>query len=214
MTRAARHLQEPWRDITDFPQRELVAGQTVYRSHAKENGPWWFASLPADEPGRFDLHSPAGTCYVGLDEGTAVLERFGPELHDQGWVFEESALGAAVTELELAEDVHAADTAHQRAASWITRELASIDDYELARRWAAKFFAAGFEGLHYQSRFTTGSDQCALALFGDAGTRPWPIGRTLDVVEMLEDADIQVVRPLPLRALTKATRDGGGEEAT
>lgn len=207
MSRAAPHLREPGQDLTHFPRTRLAGGTTVFRCHSADNGPWWFASRPDDEPGgRFDLQAPHGTCYVALDDQTAVLERFGPQIHRQGVVFEEAARGARISALKLPEDVDAADTADRRAAAWVTRELMAGGDYRLTQRWAAAFFRAGCTGIRYQSRFATGHDQFAVALFGEQGTRPWPQGVPAEVVEVLEQAGIKVLRPLRLRSLHRAER--------
>lgn len=208
MRRADRQLAEPTRSLTDFPRCDLSAGQTVYRSHTATNGAWWFASAKADpdDGGRFDLVAPDGTCYVAVDAETAARERFGEQIIDAGYVFEEDVAAVRISRLELQEDASAADTTHRRAANWITRELAAIDNYELTQEWAAAFAAAGFDALIYYSRFTTAGDQLAIALFGPAGTRAWPVVGEEDVREVLEEAGVTIVSVRPIRALKRSTR--------
>lgn len=62
-----------------------------------------------------------------------------------------------------------ADLLHADAARLgVIQELASTVEYRLSQCWAAAFDAAGFDGVHYQPRFS--SDRVsAIAVFGGAG---------------------------------------------
>lgn len=136
MSRADRQLAEPGRDLTDFPRADLPVGQTLYRSHSAANKPWWFASIQPEpsDGGRLDLAAPRGTCYVALDPGTAARERFGEQLRELGYVSAEAVDAAAISMLELQEDVSADDGTDRLAANFVlTRELAALDDYPLAQ---------------------------------------------------------------------------------
>lgn len=59
----------------------------LYRAHHRGFGAWWFAS---DRQGRFNLDSPCGTCYLAIDEETALRERLGPTtgVVSYGWADE------------------------------------------------------------------------------------------------------------------------------
>lgn len=208
MSRADRQLPEPVRDLGDFPRRTLPRGTVLYRSHSVTNGPWWYASAQPepDDGGRFDLPDPDGTCYVALDADTALRERLGEEIIRSGLVMAADVATTTISRLALPDDVNAADAAAPAAANWVTRELGSMDDYALAQRWAVALFDAGCEGLVYQSRFTTGAEQYAVALFGDAGTRPWPVDGAEDVRTLLGAAGIAVAKPRRRAALTTSTR--------
>ena len=58
-------------DLSAFPAKN--AGGTLWRAHAANLEPWFFAS---DEFGRFNLSPPNGSCYAATDPETAVRERF------------------------------------------------------------------------------------------------------------------------------------------
>ncbi|MCE5288655.1 MAG: RES domain-containing protein [Nocardiaceae bacterium] len=55
--------------------RRLRKGVELYRAHHRDFGVWWFAS---DTGGRFNLEATNGTCYLAVDEETALRERLGP----------------------------------------------------------------------------------------------------------------------------------------
>src|SRR5699024_9719564 len=60
-----------------------------------------------------------------------------------------------------------------------------IDDYALTATWAAAADDAGFTGLRYFPRFTTGTGR-AFTVFGDAGAHP-PDGFTITSTTPLAD---------------------------
>lgn len=67
-----------------------------------------------------------------------------------------------------------ADLTHEDAAeAGVTREINTIDDYTLTATWAVGAEQAGFTGLQYFPRFSTGRDT-AFAVFGDAGAHAPP----------------------------------------
>ena len=51
----------------------------------------------------------------------------------------------------------------------VTSEIGTVDDYSLTSQWAAAAKRRGYQGLHYQPRFTPGKET-ALALFGQTGS--------------------------------------------
>jgi hypothetical protein len=82
----------------------------------------------------------------------------------------------------------------------VTGELASMVPYDLPQRWAAAFAAAGYQGVRYRIRHDPGGSR-ALALFGAAGERRWPQGRSQQVAGSLlarlaSEAGVRVA-PIP-----------------
>lgn len=148
-------------DLAAFPcAPELPT--TWFREHARRGGTdagcWWFSSHAAgEEPeGRFDLTSPHGTCYLGETPGVAVRERCGrflaarlpiPATHTQGRIVSEATV---VLISRLAADL----TSPAAARFGVTGELAGGNDYEISAAWAEAFYAASFEAILYQPRFT------------------------------------------------------------
>lgn len=167
-------------NLTDLPQC-AVAG-LYYREHhrradAIDLGCWWFASTtPGDEPGgRFDRHSPEGTCYFGQSPGVAARERCGRFLAARRPVPRSHIAGRVVSTVEISLSA-VADLVHPDAALLgVTAELAAGNDYGLSVQWADTIGVAGFSGIRYAPRFTPGQE-CALAVFGPEGapqsTRP------------------------------------------
>jgi hypothetical protein len=83
--------------------------------------------------------------------------------------------------LGLPHQCRAADTTVRAARGFgVTAELASMTPYALPQRWAAAFAAAGHQGVRYRVRHDPGGSR-ALALFGAAGERRWPRGRSQQV---------------------------------
>jgi hypothetical protein len=212
--RTDTHLRAP-DDVVGFPRRGVPTGQTMYRAHEARNDdgttrlPWWFASAPADPDtgGRFDLPAPRGTCHMAFDPETALRERFGPELAEHKVLTAAAVNKTTLSRLELPGDVDAADTGATQAANWITRELVTTGDYALTQQWAAAFADDGAGGVLYESRFTTVPETNALALFGDAGRRDWPVEGTEDVRGTLGKAGIEIVPGArPLASFTKAAK--------
>jgi len=170
-------LAEPGaRPLDGFPDWPLTARRRLLRGHKTANGPWWFASTGG---GRFDLDAPRGTCYVAFDDRTAIRETVGEVLTSGGVITAEFAAERSMSTLRVPTRRRLADTCAESAADFgLTRELCTLTPYELPRRWAAAL-ADPFDGLRYQTRFTTGSGANAAALFGDAGARDdWPVDAT------------------------------------
>ncbi|WP_433604234.1 RES family NAD+ phosphorylase [Prescottella agglutinans] len=168
-TRQRVALVEPGsRPLDGFPGWPLTTRRRLLRGHKTANGPWWFASSGG---GRFDLDAPRGTCYVAFDERTAIRETVGEVLASAGVITSEFAAERSLSTLRVPARRRLADTCAEAAADFgLTRELATLTPYVLPRRWAAAL-ADLFDGLRYQTRFTTGAGANAAALFGPAGAR-------------------------------------------
>ncbi|SFA45007.1 RES domain-containing protein [Rhodococcoides kroppenstedtii] len=165
-------LAPPSRPLDGFPSCELTAAQVLHRGHRVSNGPWWFSSSGG---GRFDLTPPRGTCYLAYDEVTAIRETVGAPLAASGVISAEFAAERQLSALAVPHGHHLADTSSAEAANYgITRELVSMTPYAVPQEWASTFDAT-FDGLQYQTRFTTGPTPNAVALFSGAGESPWPV---------------------------------------
>jgi hypothetical protein len=160
--------------LAGFPVWQVHAGTVLCRATTEGLGPWWFSS---DAAGRFDLEPPRGTCYLADDEVGAMLEVLGPVLVvSPTW-----AARLRMWHLGLPHQCRAADTTVRAARGFgVTAELASMTPYALPQRWAAAFAAAGHQGVRYRVRHDPGGSR-ALALFGAAGERRWPRGRSQQV---------------------------------
>ncbi|WP_182349058.1 RES family NAD+ phosphorylase [Tomitella gaofuii] len=157
-------------DLADFPPAAVSADTPLWRGHRRDRGPWWFSSAG----GRFDLPTPHGTCYLGYDEQTAVRETIGNTLAAGQIITAEFAAGRVVSALQLPSPITAADTCHHDAVQYgLTRELCTTTPYDIPQQWAAAFFEAGHGGIQYQTRFTTGTEPNAVAVFGEAGEADW-----------------------------------------
>ncbi|HEX6568164.1 MAG TPA: RES domain-containing protein [Acidimicrobiales bacterium] len=161
----------PPEQLAGFPAWHVHAGTVLCRVTSAGLGPWWFSS---DAQGRFDLEPPRGTCYLADDEIGALLEVLGPvQVVSPAW-----AGRLSMWHLGLPHQCRAADTTVRAARGFgVTAEIASITPYAVPQRWAAAFAAAGHQGVRYRIRHDPGGSR-ALALFGAAGERRWPRGRS------------------------------------
>jgi hypothetical protein len=145
----------------------------VFRAHRVERAPWWFGS---DGSGRFDLGAPRGTCYVAESAVVAVRERIGIVLGTKRRIPSAALDGVVVSRLGLVEPVAVANLRSARAAAFgVLNELASMVPYDVPQAWARALDAAGYDGVRYPARFSTGRAG-AVAVFGPSGDRPsWPV---------------------------------------
>lgn len=174
LRRTGLGLRKPPADISGFPTKRVRKGTALYRAHHKNNGPWWFSS---DDGGRFNLDPPAGTCYLAMDEETALRERLGRGMLKRGVVSQGWADETVVSRVSVHRGGQVANTCHREATNHgITREIATYarTGYGLTRMWARRFHALGLRGVLYESRFTTITAANAYALFDEAGPKSWP----------------------------------------
>lgn len=167
-------LGSPPADLAGFPRTGLRPDTDLQRAHTVGNHPWWFSSDPS---GRFDLIRPNGTCYLATDVSTALRERFGHDLVQQGVVTFQAAARTCVSTLRVPVRRWLANTCSPAAATFgMTREIATCPSYELPQAWAAAFFRGGrHAGIRYRTRFSTGTAANAVALFDAAGHHDWPV---------------------------------------
>ena len=167
------------------------------RRPAANNGAWWFQPAPepydSDDPGgRFDLHSPSGTCYVADSALTALWEFVGAVYLDNGLRVSETFLeGHLISALSIPHSEVAALLAGHTGMRGVTRELSTTADLDMCQSWAEAFHDVGLDGLRYEPRFSPG-DSVALALFGPAGA-----------LDPTRDGD-----PSPITALSVALASG------
>lgn len=187
-------LSSPSADLSAFPRWRLRTDFPLYRAHTVGSSPWWFSSSLFE---RFDLTPPNGTCYLATDVATALRERFGHDLVEQGVVTFEAATRTQVSTLKTPAARWLANTCHGRAAELgVTRELGTCEGYDLPQTWAAAFFDTGkHAGIRYQTRFSTATKANAAALFDIDGERDWPTDpEPLDGVAACRQAGIAVAR--------------------
>lgn len=171
-SRQTAAIGAPPADLSGFPRWRLRPSIGLRRAHGVRRSPWWFSH---DLSGRFDLCPPDGTCYLATDVATALRERFGHELVQQGVMPFETAAATAVSTLQVPTARWVANVCHDDAADYgLTRELGTCPSYETPQAWAAAFRAGMFSGMRYQTRFTTGPRPNAIAIFDSAGRHDWP----------------------------------------
>lgn len=171
-------IQAPSLPLERFPATKVNTDKALYRSTAANRTPWWFGS---DGSQRFDLMEPMGTCYLAIDPETAIRERGRETLMATRKLTQAFLASMQVYELRLSSPKKLADTTSKRAVNFqANRELSVVTDYAISCAWAAGFHGAGFNGIAYASRFTSGARWNALAIFGPAGDAGWPYQRRLD----------------------------------
>jgi hypothetical protein len=155
--------------LREFPDATLPDRQHVYRSHNPQFGAGYFNGTP----GRFNLLGDLGTCYVADDVDTAVREKVRDAVLAQGVLPASMARAFVVSAILNAESFHCANVSDRGAARHgVTRMLLTMDDYDVPQQWASALHEAGFTGIRYASRYTSGPEN-SWALFGDQGEHPF-----------------------------------------
>jgi RES domain len=188
-------LGKPRADLSGFPRSRLLPREQLHRAHTAVKSPWWFSS---DLSGRFDLIQPNGTCYLATDVTSALRERFGHDLVEQGVVTFEAAARTHVSTLQVPSARWLANTCSPAAANFgMTREIGTCPSYDIPQAWAAAFFDGGkHSGIRYQSRFSTGAAPNSAALFDAAGQQNWPTDpHPVGGVQACTDVGIKVAHP-------------------
>ena len=223
-----------------------VRGRAVFRLFTSRDqvtganrGPFFHASLPPatplstpdhPTPGRFDLRSPRGTCYLASNRLAAWVEVFrGTRMVDRTDVRPRRLLESRVPRrLTLADITHRAAVAHG----------VSLDLHAGSDRTVSQTFAAGidedprFRGIWAWTRYDPSKGSNTLALFDDQGDHEpydWRWGTTiidpLDDFELLTELassglgvasvphDLPVITPGQLAAVRRATTQGVDEPA-
>ncbi len=191
-------------DLVDFPA--AAAPEALHRL-SEWPDPWWFSSAADGEPGgRFDLPTPAGTCYLAETLDGALVEKL-LRTRTKVVVAErlEELFHAAVAVRAIPP---CADLAAPRAAGFgINAEIHTTLDYVTPRRWAAAFHRAGWRSLRHLLRGDPAGTASGRALFGKGGLhRRAPAGMTTHVEpldrahaeSLLTDRGVEV-RPIPSR---------------
>ena len=180
-------------DLASFPGRRLDRGTVLFRAHRADRGAWWFCS---DGSGRFDLAEPRGTCYLAESAVVAVRERIGVVLGSRPRVPAAVLAGVVVSRLDVADPISVANLRAARASTFgVQNELATLEPYDVPQAWARALDAAGFDGVRYPARFSTGRAG-SVAVFGPGGERTdWPADGTPSAAADVPGAPL--VRPEP-----------------
>ena len=136
----------------------------------EHRGCWWFAGTEqgAVPPGRFDLQSPRGTLYLAETPLAAALESCGRYLAHGIPIPVTAVAGRLVSQIH-GELTYLGDLTHTEAPKvGVTREISSLDNYEVTTSWAIGLDRLKYRGLKYYPRFSTDT-AAAYALFGKAG---------------------------------------------
>lgn len=156
-------------DAVDVPSTSRR--RPLWRASATTHDqPWFFSSRDtADDPGRFDLESPHGTCYWAMSAAAAIIEfTADPDALEPPALVADDFNNVAVwvaADVPAARSPRLADTTVASVPT-LNGEIATIVPFDLPWQWADDFHADGRTGILYRGRFA--SDD-AVALFGPAG---------------------------------------------
>lgn len=191
MTRArlAQGLPDPRLDWSRFPRSTLAVGQRLYR--AARRAPWWFCACGDC---RFDLASPRGTCYLGTDAVSGLLESIGVEWTTGGPVTRAFLHQRKVYTWEVSTRTALANVVSRRAVGYrVTNELSDMTPYTVPQAFAAVLDGVlhgrrhAFDGIRFRTRFDTGAATRGVALFGDEGLLSTRSVQVRDVDDALVD---------------------------
>lgn len=177
------------------PKVELEPGDSVWRTHERGTGPWYFS-----DRGRFGLEQPVGTCYVATDPLTAICEKVIRGRVDLEPV---DLRGKVIRELPIPKAFVLAD-APSAAHLGLGRSFSSEYPYDTCREWAAAFHDVGFRGIAYwPTHDPRRGDVLSYALFDSAGERSsWRVGGRAQPLDspywrqrIVDELRIRIVEP-------------------
>ena len=156
----------------------------LFRVVRRGYGPWWFGS---SMKGRFDLPEPDGTCYLAVDEISALLEVIGPDL-ERGAISSRFLSDRSLRKLRVPEEQRLSDlTSRQAVRFGVTTEIGTIVPYACPQAWAAKLRSTGSQGVVYWARHDPSRGE-AVALFAPHGEqKKWKRGRERAISRRLLD---------------------------
>lgn len=160
--------------LSRLVSRRLPA--TLYRVFRTARAqPWWFSSVGPDQPdngGRFDLPSPAGSCYLGASRAAALLEAF--QDFGAGLLPDVELYARRMAEVSVPSDAPpAAVLTSQRARGvGVTAALWAGADRSLTQLWAAALYRAGWRALFHGIQHDPAGRLRAVTLFDTTGEHP------------------------------------------
>ena len=187
----AQQLPAENQDWRTFPASTLRAGTLLYRAARRGRSPWWFCS---DGDCRFDLTGERGTCYLGTDAVSGVLETIGPEWLSGRTLSPGFVRLRVLHTWRLAEPKRMANLVSRRAVGFrVTNELSSMTPYDVPQAFAQLFDGLRrsgrpvFEGIRFRTRFDTDPHARGVALFGAAGNAEDPRSDAREIDDDLLD---------------------------
>lgn len=170
--------------LDGFPVRRLSPDTDLFRVVRRGFGPWWFGS---SMKGRFDLTEPDGTCYLAMNEISALLEVIGPDL-ERGAISARFLSDRSLRKLRVPEEQELSNlTSRQAVRFGVTTEISTVVPYGCPQAWAAKLRAVGSEGVVYWARHDPAHGE-AVALFAPHGEQKnWKRGREIAISRRLLD---------------------------
>lgn len=182
--------------LAGFPFQVLRSDRPLFRVARAGNGPWWFGS---SMEGRFDLPPPGGTCYLGTDEISALLEVIGPDL-EEGAIPSAFLRARRLHRLHVPEPYVLSDLTSRRITRFgLTAEIGTIVPYACPQAWAVVLYTTGSGGILYWLRHDP-SRQEGIALFGLQGERTdWDPGQAEEITgdeildRLFEECGIEVL---------------------
>lgn len=165
-------------DVARVPRVELLRGTTlerIYRAHEADGRPragWYFSSRGEGRGGRFDLATPAGTCYLAGDLDLAFRETFREALV----IAEDDVAGRRVlTARATRVSAPWADLAHELAAEGgVTLDAFSGSDYADTQAIADDCQISGDRGVISLIRHQSDGAGRGYSMFGAAGPSDEP----------------------------------------
>jgi hypothetical protein len=161
-------LPEPPDDntVTQFPSLVWASQRPLWRVHRASMASIHFARGPR---GRFNPPSSVaeyGTWYLSSHPRGALIEVFGRF----GVVARSQIETRVLARVQLPSDAYLADLTHPTMVGRysLTNELSlgGVEVYDIAHRWSAAFWSAGFAGICYPARHDPTLQVRNIAIFG------------------------------------------------
>ncbi len=185
-------------DWKKFPTHSLQLASNIYRIYRSyyEDGshrsPWFFSSTSVENPSRFDLPEPKGTCYFASTKFGAWSETFrGPRVTSRQEVEKRSLVRAHRKNQVLP----LSDLTSRGSTSYgLTLDVAAGGDYSQTQEIARLLFKANSKGVRSFLRKSPTALLYTFGIFGSAGAhssaRGWKseTSKLMDETELLETA--------------------------
>lgn len=131
---------------------------------AQFGSPWWFTARDrSDDPGRFDLVSPYGSCYFADDPVVALIEKL-TDPEDLDALISTATLDALVVWEGPVVGTHQIADLTARS-SRVSKQLGAGSDYEASWTWADALHADGRSGIRWWQRLDPGPGR-GVVVFG------------------------------------------------
>lgn len=186
-------LVEPHIGLENTPSRPLREGTVLYRLHLPGRHPM-FSDTPH---GRFNLSDGEGTSYFARTPEIAISQTIAIAAGRYRTLHFEHLQRLTLTSYRVATPLSLANINRPAKRHGIPANLNTYADDEFAwtRRWARALRDAGFDGVSYRTRYSSGETSNYVGMFGQVGDTP-PVVALETRINVVEAALLSGFKPI------------------